>query len=381
MKNKLQLELLLQKYVDGTCSEHEKELVESWYIDFVKRTKNANSLHLDEDKIKYQAFSFIQNNKTKPKEFKLYKSSKIIAAAMLLCISTFGIWYYHNSPSETQSMIVSQLADISPGGNRAKLTLSDGTLLELDESQKGLIIGDQLLYFDGTPLNIQSNASELQWIEIQTPRGGNYQITLSDGSEVWLNAASKIRYPMIFSESERRVELQGEAYFHVTSVYSQEHTTKLPFIVETPRQEIRVLGTQFNVSDYHNEDIVRTTLVEGKVSVKVNNAKVNNQVLLYAAGQQSVLQQSKLSIEMAELDNYIAWKDGVIVLDNTEFSSLIKQLERWYNVDFVFKKSLQNDLTLSGRLPRNSNLSGILNALTLNTGLKFLIQENKVIVE
>ena len=384
MENGSRINTLLQKYLDGTCTEQERALVEAWYMDLAKERKLSNKLHLssiEEARIKEQAFTFVQNQKQQKLSYGMLRYSKIAVAAILVCCGTWAWMHFKKQPNPGRESAreISAIQDIPAGSNIATLTTSDGTVIQLDNTKNGLTVGEQLRYADGSLISNVDAVGELQWLELKTPRGGNYKLILEDGTEVWLNAASAIKYPLHFNQMERRVELQGEAYFHVQPALKKGTSERLPFYVVTPRQEIRVLGTQFNVTDYDNEVKVKTTLVEGKVSVKVNGSN-EKEVILAKAGDQSVLHNGKLKMQLTDFENNTAWKDGLILLDHTDFYSLIRQLERWYNVDFVFQKKFTSPVVLSGKLPRNSNLSGILNALNINTGLTFTINGRNVIV-
>lgn len=398
MRKETDIKELINRYLSGSCSEHEKALVESWYIALAKSKHERVSDELERDNFyhKYsneEELSRIKNQILKSTLLKKQRrySPRIIlyrqvsAAAILLIIAGLFLLNITKAPKGTlarnerrQSSI-----DISPGGNIATLKSSNGYEVKLNNTQQGIKLGTSLIYADGNTLMTSDQLSKISWLELSTPRGGTYRIILPDGSEVWLNSASKLRYPVQFSSNLRKVELEGEAYFHVMPQYLDHSGLRKPFFVQTPRQLIKVLGTQFNINDYSNESAVTTTLVEGRVSVESNKVKFGNKnsVILSKSGDQSLLNQESFSITRANIKNFTGWRDGFIVLDHIDLDKLVRQIERWYNVDFEFIARPQKETVLSGTLPRSTNLSGILNALELNTGLKFEISGRRVIVK
>ncbi|ODS83304.1 MAG: hypothetical protein ABS46_06880 [Cytophagaceae bacterium SCN 52-12] len=267
-------------------------------------------------------------------------------------------------------------ADIQPGGTRATLTLSDGKAISLDEARSGIVISDQAITYNDGPLIVpwsEDGKKDLpgELLTLSTPRGGTYQVTLSDGTKVWLNAASSLKYPLHFDGNERHVDLVGEAFFSVTPSAST-------FRVSTAGQIIEVLGTRFNISAYPDEPLSRTTLVEGSVQVRIPGAKSAagaNRIL--SQGEQAVTGGSGIDVLQVDTESYTSWKDGFITLDHLDIASVVRQLERWYDVSFEVS-GWPEGLRLTGELPRDTKLSGVLEALQLNTGKKLYIKERKV---
>src|SRR5690606_31611789 len=197
------------------------------------------------------------------------------AAAVLLLVLSGLILILLNTNNRQGTPLnhLTDEQDIGPGGNRAVMFFSDGRSLQLDESQEGVrMAGNEIVYLDGSVVS-DGNADHVQQITVSTPVGGQYQLVLSDGTTVWLNAETSLTYPVNFTE-ERRVTLQGEAFFDVTQV-ERDEASPSPFVVETQGQRIRVLGTQFNVSAYPEDPAERTTLVEGAVDVQSNASSAN----------------------------------------------------------------------------------------------------------
>src|SRR5690606_11781632 len=195
----------------------------------------------------------------------------------------------------------------------------------------------------------------------------------------WLNAASTLKYPSRFGDDVREVEIIGEAYFSVT------RDPKRPFRVVSASQMVEVLGTEFNISAYPDEPDTKTTLVEGAVRLSLaaaaeDGTRVTGQSLMLAPNQQGIVRSGAVSKSAVDVSQYIAWRDGLIVLDHADLTYVIRQLERWYDVEFIVQGPLPKDVQLSGKLPRNSNLSGIVHALQINTKMNFTIEGRRVMV-
>src|SRR5690606_3776846 len=203
--------------------------------------------------------------------------------------------------------------------------------------------------------------------------GGTYQITLSDGTEVWLNAASTLRYPAQFDDAERTVELDGEGYFEVAP---SSDGTAWPFRVKTEQQTVEVLGTHFNVAAYSDEEETRTTLVEG--AVRVTNLKANETNRL-SPGEQSVLHGDRTEIRQVNPQTAIAWKQGVFHFDHTPFDQMIKQIDRWYDIEVQYHGRIPNEV-FSGKMSKHVNL-GVFVDFLKDSGISSRIHGRTLIVE
>ena len=264
---------------------------------------------------------------------------------------------------------------ISPGSNKAVLTLADGSTIVLDNVHNGTIstqgnvavlkLNDGKLAYN----TVNEAESGPVYNSISTPRGGQYQLVLSDGSIVWLNAASSLRFPTGFNGGERKVELTGEAYFEVAKDASK------PFRVEVNGMEVEVLGTHFNINSYEDESPIRTTLLEG--SVKVNSG---NHTVLLKPGQQAELgKRGTIEIKKdADVEEAVAWKNGKFQFDNTSIYSVMHQLSRWYDVDVEYR----GDITahFGGIISRQAALSQVLNMLELTGKVTFTTKDKVVTV-
>lgn len=301
------------------------------------------------------------------------------AAAVLVVILGTYLLFIDKSGKESQFLTNKpvQPADIVPGGNKAVLTLSDGSVVILDNAQNGILsqqgstkvlkLNDgQLAYnANGSPLG---NGGKVLYNTISTPRGGQYQMTLSDGTKIWMNAASSVRFPVTFSSTERRVELTGEAYFEVA-----KNTTK-PFRVKTSRQEVEVLGTHFNINAYTDETTINTTLLEGKV--KVTDAGEKSVVII--PGQQARLGKQLTVTDDIDTDEIVAWKEGLFSFKGADIQTIMRQVARWYDVEVVFEGKVP-DKKYRGKISREINASQVLRILE-ESGAKFRIEGKKIIV-
>ncbi|MEC3881647.1 FecR family protein [Parapedobacter sp. 10938] len=294
---------------------------------------------------------------------------RYVAAAIVLplIVTAWLMFDLRMGPSDGTAPTISQTADIQPGGNRAELTLPGGQTVVLDEWQRGILVGDTLKYTDGSAVLSASaddaSRGKLSPMVISVPHGGQYQVTLSDGTMIWLNAASTLRYPAKFSAEERVVEFEGEGYFVVA------HDSDRPFKIINQRQTIEVLGTEFNLSAYPEEPLVRTTLVDGNVTVSYGDPAIRP--LHLSPGQQAVVDGSSGHVETVDTAPFTAWKDGFFYFDGDSPESAFAQLGRWYNIEVVYPHHVPN-VQFYGKLERNKSLGAILKILE-KAGLVFQV--------
>ncbi|WP_051292816.1 FecR family protein [Olivibacter sitiensis] len=315
----------------------------------------------------------------------------IAAAAIIFLALGIGIYLYvADGNSGGTGVMHYAAADILPGGNRATLTLADGRTVELSEAQSGIVVGDgDIRYTDGTSLALSPTGGDRgrldgsMVLELHTPKGGTYQVTLPDGSRVWLNADSKLRYPSRFDGKERIVELEGEAYFDVSHrlpAVGNRQTRTTPFIVNTRGQQVQVLGTEFNISAYADEEDTKTTLVSG--AVKVSQLTTGNPQLL-KPGQQSIISEAGIQVKTVDVAAATAWKEGKFSFEGKSFGQVMKELARWYDLELVYEGAVPRE-TFFGDAYRNTNLSIVLGALKsadigyrLEKGKKLIITGKK----
>ena len=301
--------------------------------------------------------------------------SKSLAAAILIFISV-GTYFWLRPAPEPKAKIVSNVFyDAPPGGNKAVLTLANGKIIILDSVQNGIIVkmatfevnktkDGQLVY------NVVENSSQKPGFNtLSTPRGGQYQVILPDGSKVWLNAASSIKFPSVFKGKIREVELKGEAYFEVAK------NAAMPFKVKSTHAQIEVLGTHFNVRVYDDENDMKTTLIEG--SVKITSGNLTN---VLKPGDQAVLNGDNGMKVINDVDAELetAWKNGLFQFKDASIKEIMRQAALWYNLNISFEGEIPKRY-FTGKISRNVKASEFLNMLKY-TGIKFRIEGENIIV-
>ncbi|WP_256009316.1 FecR family protein [Desertivirga xinjiangensis] len=391
---------LAQKISEGKASEREISLYNYYYNQLQKINSSKNEESHDTEELRNEIWSRIEGdidsetNDDVPVRSITFQRYRVAAAVVLLIMS--AALFFVMKPDDKTSVTAKKADvryknDIAPGKNKAVLTLADGSSLVLDESQKGTLAEQgaskikktadgSLIYSPGGQSSDESKREVFNVISI--PKGGQYNLTLSDGTRVWLNASSSLKFPACFNEKERVVELEGEAYFEVAKKLAKGSSGRIPFLVKTASQTVEVLGTHFNVKAYQDDIETKTTLLEGSVRVKPVLSTVKNQQTvksqLLVPGQQSVLLTSSHSVSVSEVDTEeaIAWKNGMFYFNNTDLKAIMTQLSRWYdiNVDIQEMPSKQ----FNGILSRNVKLSKVLDMMEKTSGLKFKIEGRRV---
>ncbi len=289
------------------------------------------------------------------------------AAAVLLIFSINMVTLFVLKDRKEDKLLTSQYGDdVLPGSNRATITLSDGSKYELNEDQAGITINEKGINYDNGGLITATD--KIATASLHVPRGGIYNITLQDGTKVFLNSGSTLHYPAHFTGSQRKVELDGEGYFEVTK------NAQMPFIVKGNQQEIVVLGTKFNASFYKGEQTT-TTLVEGKVQLTMENG----QKAVLSPGDQAVINNEKIVVQQVYTQDYISWINNQFVFNNSSLEDVFAQLERWYDIRFEYPKELSQK-RLYAEISRDTKLSEVLETLQEVTQLKFTISGRRVLV-
>lgn len=303
----------------------------------------------------------------------------LVAASIALLVLAGGYFWFSGDDSPELARVVDPKPaiqnDIAPGGNKAALTLADGSVIALDDANIGelarqgnarivKLANGQLSY---TVLNAESD--EIFYNTMTTPRGGQYQLTLPDGTGVWLNASSSITYPSAFTGDQRKVTINGEAYFEVAP-----DKTK-PFLVAVNETVVEVLGTHFNVNAYPDESSIKTTLLEGAVKVisggRLQKLSPGQQAQAYPKGEIKLIRN-------ADIDQAVAWKNGLFYFNNADLQTVMKQLARWYNVEVSYAGEIPKG-EFSGKIGRSLTLSQVLKVLA-QARVKFNIEEGSRIV-
>lgn len=266
-----------------------------------------------------------------------------------------------------------QTQDISAGTNRAVITLSDGNAIELSEDHQAVVIDKgAIAYKDGDKI---AQADGIQYAVLTTPRAGQYQLELPDGTAVWLNAESSIRYPLSFDGDTRRVEMTGEAYFEVTHTVN-EYGERVPFIVESAGQQVEVLGTRFNIQSYADEFATYTTLAEGSVRVYASGAREGR---ILVPGELASVNDGHIDVQPADIESITAWTRGDFVFNQEDLNSVLKKIARWYDVEIIYPDTVP-DIRFSGAIARSRNLSAVLQMMEMTGEVTFEIQGRRVVV-
>jgi ferric-dicitrate binding protein FerR (iron transport regulator) len=379
---------LLKRYSSGNCTVAEQQLVEAWYrelIDTGEMEYEEGEKESIQDAIET---GLLQNIAAMEEPYTPVRRLPVRNwwAAAIILISLSGAGYYWLNKKATTTTVAKTDAtlknDVAPGSNKAVLTLANGKTILLDDAANGVVAeegsakvvkpGDgQLVYSQ------QSDNSEesLTWNTLATPRSGQYRLVLPDGTKVWLNSESSIHYPILFRGNERRVQITGEAYFEVV------HNSEMPFIVEKGDVQVEVLGTHFNVNAYNDESAIKTTLLQGKVRVVKTSATLK-QVAVLSPGEQAVIPgNNKMQVRKADVDDVVAWKNGLFHFESADIKMVMRQLARWYDVEVVYEgASVKND-PLFVEISRNTKLSDVLKVLQESGSAKFSIQGRKVTVK
>ncbi|HKG08362.1 MAG TPA: FecR domain-containing protein [Pedobacter sp.] len=384
-----QIQDLFKKYLENRCSADEvNQLVqlfqtadEAFLATLIREELNAPdavftelSLQQMADEVYVQLSAQINSSK----KIRLWPRIAVAAAAVATIV--FGIYFYNYSNRDVLEQVKHDMVshDIAPGKNIATIKLANGKTIQLSDAKTGVrIADDKLIYNDGsspegsgTVRDNERNGSGKggELLVASTPRGGTYQFTLPDGTKVWLNAASSIKFPAQFSGRERKILLSGEGYFEVAK--DKAH----PFIVQTDQQTVEVLGTHFNINSYADEAGTRTTLVEGSVRVSVNGHK---EVL--KPSQQSLLYDGAIKVQPANVEEVVAWKNGDFVFNGEPLQDIMRKLSRWYNIDVVYKGDVANEL-YTAKISRNKNISEVIQLLEQAESVHFKIEGRRVIV-
>jgi ferric-dicitrate binding protein FerR (iron transport regulator) len=372
---------LLKKYREGTASPDEIEYLHTYYDAF--ELTEADQLLSEEarnerkGRIKYSLDQAIVHQEQVLPVRKLRLRNWLIAACLLLAAGSGIFWWMQQpatNPPVAELSVKPGPTDIGPGDNRAVLVLADGSTVLLDDAAQGELsrqanavvnktADGQLVYENQTG----TDPAPLVYNTISTPRAGQYRLTLTDGTKVWLNAATSLQFPASFSGTERRVKLSGEAYFEVAKNSLQ------PFIVETPRQTIEVLGTYFNVNAYEEEIATKTTLLEGRVKVATGSSSA-----ILQPGQQAASGTGAIQVNEADTEEAVAWKNGYFKFNKADIQTIMRQLERWYDVEVEYRGAVPTDLFV-GKINRSENISGVLRVLELSE-VQFKIENRKIIV-
>lgn len=371
---------IVRRYLSGKASAEEISFIDEYYNFLGKRDISEHVPNEELQSLEDQNFRAIQNKITADQKYNLntvYKYVSIAAALVLVCGSILFLKDQKILSSSSTTKAKVENLDVLPGSDKAILTLANGKKVVLDANTaanisdtKGISISKtedgKLIY---TVLNHQLVDKENNAFNtIETPNGGQYQIVLPDGTKVWLNAASSLKYPEVFVGNERSVQLTGEAYFEVA-----KNKTK-PFHVRSKNQDVEVLGTHFNINSYMDDKTIKTTLLEG--SIKISNQKSNKTLKPGEQAVTGIAENAFIHVSNdVDLDDEVAWKNGLFRFNDLELRDVLIQLERWYDVKIDYS-SLPNK-RYNGMVPRTSKLSQVLAMLEKTGNIKFQLTEGK----
>ena len=387
---------LLIKNLEGNLSETEKQRLEDWLqadpqndLLFEKLQtdeylrKELKLLHSFDEQKAFEKFHETFIKKTPVVPLRRNPMRRMIGAAAAVVIIAISVTiFFLNSPKQQDENIVqikeshgSPSEKIMPGGNIATLTLSDGSVISLNHTENGVVTKegnvDIVKLKDGQISygKTENTSKEILYNVVATPKGGKYNLTLADGTRVWLNAASSLRFPASFSGNDRRVEMEGEVYFDIAE------DLKHPFIVMVNGAEILVTGTEFNVDAYQDESSMKITLLEGKVELKDKN----NQTKLTPGQQAEISEAGNFVIHnKIDMEEVIAWKEGLFYFNKADIKAVMKQISRWYDIEVEFEGKVIVE-RLSGKLSRNVSLNEIIQVLELYD-LRIIRDGRKIVV-
>lgn len=407
---KTRLEILFEKYLNEEISleelktlqslmqyEYQPEVVDAALRDaFSNKSMLAPTEDYDINLMLQEAIDKVSkenSGNTRHRTIVLRKTRWAVAAAVLLIIGTAMAYYFFSNQTDKSSLAEknNQTQDVQPALEGALLTLEDGTTVVLDSLGNGLIAsqkGSNAMLKNGTlayTTNERTHTDTVSYNTLTTPRGRQFSMTLPDGSKVWLNAASSITYPTVFSEKERRVKITGEAYFEVNSISSAKNGRKKPFIVTCHNQEVEVLGTHFNINSYDDEEKTKTTLLEGKVQVRTPKNQTQQTKAILLPGQQSIIEVSKdgsdnrdIQIRSADVMYETAWRHNLFSFASADIKTVMRQLSRWYNVDVQYEGK-EPPGKFNGEIGRSLTLAQVLKGLSA-TGVKFEIKDRSIFI-
>ncbi|MHC1779415.1 MAG: FecR family protein [Bacteroidales bacterium] len=405
------MQILFQRHIEQTITrDEESELlilmdkasddeIKSIILKYYDKLPVTNNLTI---KDKARIFRIIsQKSNIKSGLFKagstrfLSRVGAIAAVALILITTTLVIFRYEKKKPAVEINQIVRIEkpiekplyknDIRPGGNKAILTLADGSKVVLDDAKEGLLkeLGNTtIIKLDSgrVAYNIRPATSSIekvvQYNTLTTPRGGKYCITLPDGTVVWLNASTTLRFPTEFNGKTRKVEVKGEAYFEVSK------NENMPFIVLAGNSEIKVLGTQFNVMAYTDEKLVKTTLLEGSVELKPLSKQGGDEAVpvILIPGQQALVDESNtLSVKEVDTQEAIAWKNGLFIFKNERLESVMQKIARWYDVEVIYENS-NDPIQFTANISRSENMSEVLRMLELTETVHFKIEKKTITV-
>jgi len=376
---------LFEKYQSGNCTPEEQALIENYILSYEDPGFQLNEAEL------IQAIQKLSDRVLLPVRVQTSKRlwPQLLTAAAACIAFIITIYFFDYFPGNRKKEMSVYANDIAPGSNKAVLILADGRKINLNDVKTGNISTQKNVQVNKTKEgqleyrtvaqnhhhSFKNKNEQIAYNSIQIPKGGQYMVCLPDGSKVWLNSASTLKFPTAFNDVTRKVELSGEAYFEVSK--DKLH----PFIVKSLTQQIKVLGTHFNISTYQDEAFVKTTLLEGSVEVipAIKNSNKETQETFLTPGQQSMLTNGKITVSKANLQDAVAWKNGYFILNHDTFREIMSKISRWYNVDVVYQCN-PDRIHIGGIVSRSVNISTVLKLMGETGQVHFKIEGRRITV-
>ena len=381
LKKRLDIARLIAEELTGTIDEKDRVVLARWldederhreeYADILESLKTGNEAWKDQE----QGRQLMESRWGAVKSHTVQKTGRWITwskyAAVIVLFVSIGIFWLVNE--EKQEVENGTVAQIEHGSMKAQLVLANGkkvdfrpeTSLQLEEvGGTRILTSDDRVKYSGKD-SLAGQLAEVKYNTLIVPRGGEFSLELADGTRVWLNAESRLRYPVAFTGKERKVEMEGEVYFEVAK------NKEKPFIVTVNGVDIRVLGTSFNVSAYQ-EDVV-TTLVEGKVQLK----KGNEQVIL-SPNQQAIWSDDEFRVKQVDARNYVLWKEGIFYFEDVDLETILDDMARWYNVNVFYMNPALKEMKFSVEIRRYGDINEILRRIGQTKRVKFEIKDRTI---
>jgi ferric-dicitrate binding protein FerR (iron transport regulator) len=366
---KAKLKELFKKYAAGTCTEQEKSLLEAWYLQH-----NEDHPLIDHGKlVRLKRIIFLKlpgNANVFPKI-----GLRLAAAAVFIGIVISVLFLLMERSQEVSLQPLAN--DLPPGKNKATLTLANHQQINLTDAVNGQLVAAKGLLITKTANGIAhfdfsgNNNIPNQINTLTTPKGGQWELKLPDGTNVWLNSASALHFPNTFKNQQKRiVTLEGEAYFEVAKDAAH------PFIVISGNQQVEVLGTHFNINNYSDEPAIKTTLLEGSVRVR---ARGDARPSMLKPGLQSINNDHQLEVKSVDTDEVMAWKNGYFQFDDEPITSVMRKLSRWYDVQVNYEDGISTE-GINGRVSRNKNISQVIKALEATKTVHFKLEGRRITV-
>ena len=378
---------LYEKYMSGQCTDAEKRLLDTYRDEMLLADEGWDDEEANEADVRARIWQRLsENRKVVPiTRYKIYKSRWLQVAAVLLIGLLAGLLFIPAKKNQRTDNVnptaITHQRPIVPGANKAYLTLANGSKIVLDDVKNGALptqsgvkvskTGNGILVYHFTRSTPKTDNTLPGFNTITTPRGGQYQVVLEDGTHVWLNAASSIRFPQTFNGHERLVELTGEAYFEVAK--DRTH----PFIVQTNGTKVLVFGTHFNINAYADNNNVTTTLLEG--SVQMSN---NSRATMLVPGEQGVSTKTggAITVGRADIQQTMAWKNGFFIFHDLNIVEVMKQVSRWYDVDIEYQNEDVKNNEFGGTISRYKSITELLDIMQLTRSVHYKIEGRRVII-